>query len=165
MRANVLQRRRPAASVVVATSQIHRPSSPTCNDVRRPMSATTVPTRQTQVRLVPREIPPSVADLHGVEAFTAQVLSRRYTVALSIVTFGLTHRRCHISIGGLNDVPPWRVCVAIAHQLRPECEFVIGIPRARHWLNENPNVLHLLGNTDANLSRYWEANGRGDEPT
>lgn len=69
--------------------------------------------------------------------------------------------RWHISLsrradlGNGDEVPLWRVLVAVAHKLRPGVAFIVPVPPENCWMNQNPNVLHVNETKDINLVANW----------
>ncbi len=62
-------------------------------------------------------------------------------------------------------MPPWKVLVAIGHELRPGVPFCVGVPPKSWWMNIHPHVLHLYEIKDTNLLAQWRAEGQGHTPT
>lgn len=104
-----------------------------------------------------------------VQHLIATIKGREYTVTLSREPInpigGMPDFRWHISLAGPQDVPPWNVMAAVAHEVRPGVPFCIPVPPRSQWMNYNERVLHLYEIKDNNLTEQWRTEGKGHTPT
>lgn len=73
--------------------------------------------------------------------------------------------RWHISCSCEDRVPSWEELVTVAHELRPNVPFCMGVPPRAWWMNVHPNVLHLWETRDEGLVQQWRDNAQGHEPS
>ena len=73
--------------------------------------------------------------------------------------------RHHISVAGVDDVPPWDVLANAGHEIRPGVPFCIGVPPKSWWINVHEFTIHLWECRDERLLDTWRGERRGDRPS